>query len=233
MTANLPPQLLKYFTPRPQLPFVGNLDRDFKDRKRLQLSSVTPIMKECIGFDQDYVPKETIFARRLRKKNEREIKSANLIAARKKNWDPISDPNLVGSDPYRTLFVARLSYDTEEHELKSLFGYYGPITKISLVNDKGSGKSRGYAFLEFERESDLRAAQREMDGYKLRGRRIVVDVERGRTVSGWTPRKLGGGIGGTRAPGVKPVKVDAEPSRNESYRKFDRREYSSTSSKVS
>lgn len=35
-------------------------------------------------------------------------------------------------------------------------------------------------------------------GRKIDGRRVVVDVERGRTVKGWRPRRLGGGLGGTR-----------------------------------
>lgn len=227
MTANLPPQLLKYFTPRPPLPYLGPTDRDFHERKRLQVTPLAPFLSSCQGFDQDYVPTETFLVRRLTKKKAREVKSAELIKNRKKNWEPISDPNAIGSDPYRTLFVARLPYDTDEDEIKSLFSYYGPITKVSLVTEKGTGKPRGYAFLEFERESDLSTAKREMDGYKLRGRRMAVDVERGRTVSGWTPRKLGGGIGGTRAPGVKPVKRDADDARHEPYRKYDRRDYSS------
>lgn len=224
MTANLPPQLLKYFTPRPPLPYLAPTDRDFHERKRLQLTPMAAFLESCKGFDKDYVPTETIFVKRLKKKKAREIKSAELIASRKKNWDPISDPNAVGSDPYRTLFVARLPYDTDADELKSLFSYYGPITKVSLVTEKGTAKSRGYAFLEFEREADMSTAKREMDGYKLRGRRMAVDVERGRTVSGWTPRKLGGGIGGTRAPGVKPIKRESDNARHEPYRKYERRD---------
>ena len=44
-----------------------------------------------------------------------------------------------------------------------------------------------------------------MDGRKIDGRRVVVDVERARTVKEWRPRRLGGGIGGTRI---------GSPSRN-------------------
>lgn len=39
------------------------------------------------------------------------------------------------------------------------------------------------------------------DGRKIDGRRVLVDVERGRTVKGWKPRRLGGGLGSTRAGG--------------------------------
>jgi U1 small nuclear ribonucleoprotein len=69
-----------------------------------------------------------------------------------------------------------------------------------LVVDQ-EGKSRGYAFVEFEHESDLKAAFKLADGKKIDGRRVVVDVERGRTVKDWKPRKLGGGIGDTRKGG--------------------------------
>lgn len=41
------------------------------------------------------------------------------------------------------------------------------------------------------------------DGKKIDGRRVIVDVERGRTVSGWLPRRLGGGLGGTRNRAIR------------------------------
>lgn len=44
----------------------------------------------------------------------------------------------------------------------------------------------------------IAAAYKYADGKKVDGRRVVVDVERGRTVKSWRPRKLGGGLGGTR-----------------------------------
>ena len=62
-------------------------------------------------------------------------------------------------------------------------------------------RSRGYAFVEFVSNSDMTEAYRDADGRKIAGRRIVVDVERGRTVKQWTPRRLGGGLGGTRLGG--------------------------------
>ena len=42
------------------------------------------------------------------------------------------------------------------------------------------------------------AAYKHADGKKIDGRRVLVDVERARTVKGWQPRRLGGGLGGTR-----------------------------------
>merc|ERR1712066_925862 len=59
----------------------------------------------------------------------------------------------------------------------------------------------GYCFIEFEHERDMHSAYKRADGKKLDGRRVLVDVERGRTVKGWLPRRLGGGLGGTRRGG--------------------------------
>ncbi|KAK5131986.1 hypothetical protein LTR08_000406 [Meristemomyces frigidus] len=71
-----------------------------------------------------------------------------------------------------------------------------------------NGKSRGYAFVVFEREKDMKAAYKETDHLLIRTRRVLVDVERGRTVSGWRPRRFGGGLGGrhyTKGPPPKPT----------------------------
>lgn len=90
---------------------------------------------------------------------------------------------------------------------------------MAIVKDK-DGKPRGYAFVEFEHEADMRsqaplapqplptltvlfllAAYKNADGRRIEDRRIVVDVERGRTVDDWKPRRLGGGLGSTRMGG--------------------------------
>jgi U1 small nuclear ribonucleoprotein len=48
-----------------------------------------------------------------------------------------------------------------------------------------AGKPRGYAFIEYEHKKDMKEAYKAADGRKLEGRRILVDVERGRTVENW------------------------------------------------
>lgn len=79
------------------------------------------------------------------------------------------------------------------------------LYQVDIVRDE-KGKPRGYAFVQFEVEADMKDAYRRGDGRKIDGRRVVVDVERGRTVPGWLPRRLGGGIGDTRKGG-KDVNV--------------------------
>ena len=55
------------------------------------------------------------------------------------------------------------------------------------------------------------AAYKESDGLHVMGKRILVDVERGRTVRGWKPRRLGGGLGGRPKPVDVPAPVISAP----------------------
>ena len=49
----------------------------------------------------------------------------------------------------------------------------------------GTGKPRGYAFIEYEHKNNMKEAYKRADGKKVEGKRVVVDVERGRTVHNW------------------------------------------------
>jgi U1 small nuclear ribonucleoprotein len=68
-------------------------------------------------------------------------------------WNPADNENAT-TDAYRTLFVARLSYDTSESKLRREFEQYGKITKIVIPTDKDN-KPRGYAFIEFSHKSEM------------------------------------------------------------------------------
>merc|ERR1711992_514979 len=115
-------------------------------------------------------------------------------------WDPQSNPEGT-TDPFRTLFVSRINFYTSESKLRREFESYGPIKQIKMMGDQKTGKPRGYCFIEFEQEKDMHSAYKHADGKKIDGRRVLVDVERARTVKGWLPRRLGGGLGGTRRGG--------------------------------
>ena len=52
----------------------------------------------------------------------------------------------------------------------------------------GEGRSRGYAFVQFDRVQDMKEAYKRADGMRVDGKRVLVDVERGRTVEDWLPR---------------------------------------------
>ena len=109
--------------------------------------------------------------------------------------DPAADEEICG-DPYKTLFIGRIPLDVTPEELIREFSIYGQLERVRLVTDEKTGKSKGYAFLVYERERDMKAAYKDADGMKIHGKRLLIDVERGRTVKGWKPRRLGGGLGG-------------------------------------
>ena len=91
-----------------------------------------------------------------------------------------------------------MSYETTEEGLRKAFEQFGTIKSCKLVKDSQTNGPRGYAFIEFEHERDMKTAYKQGDGKKIDGRRVLVDVERGRTVRNWRPRRLGGGLGSTR-----------------------------------
>jgi U1 small nuclear ribonucleoprotein len=106
-----------------------------------------------------------------------------------------------GMNCYNTLFVGRMAYEVTERKLLREMETFGPVKDIKIVKDKKEGKSRGYAFVEYDHEEDMKRAYRAADGMRIEGREIVADVERGHTVPSWLPRRLGGGLGGTRLGG--------------------------------
>lgn len=128
-----------------------------------------------------------------------------------------------GMNCYKTLFVGRLAYEVSERKLLREFETHGPIKDIRVIysttnksdeNNNNSDKkkiSRGYAFIEYEREEDMKRAYKYADAMRIDGRAIVVDVERGHTVPNFLPRRLGGGLGVTRAAG-KPPGMFVSPS---------------------
>ncbi|KAH7460236.1 U11/U12 small nuclear ribonucleoprotein 35 kDa protein [Phytophthora ramorum] len=122
-----------------------------------------------------------------------------LVRALNARFDAAKDPQIQG-DPYSTLFVGRLHFDTTEETLRGFFEAYGPIRRLRLVRDK-SDKSKGYAFVEFEHERHFERAYRHAHGRVIDGATILVDFERGRVMKGWKPRRLGGGLGGRKESG--------------------------------
>eukprot|EP01083_Nonionella_stella_P191601 709080_1 len=190
------PALLALFAPRPAPPFKPPMP----SKPMGKLSGIAQFTTEFMKEPDEPPPNkfETPTERKIRLKKEKREKHETILTDRESEWDPHNNPKAT-KDPYKTLFVARLSYELTEDDLRREFERYGRIREVKLISDKNTGKSRGYAFIEFERSNDLKEAFQHADGHKLKGRRILVDVERGRTVKTWKPRKLGGGLGKTRA----------------------------------
>ncbi|XP_021563287.1 U1 small nuclear ribonucleoprotein 70 kDa isoform X1 [Carlito syrichta] len=193
MTQFLPPNLLALFAPRDPIPYLPPLEKLPHEKHHNQpYCGIAPYIRE-FEDPRDAPPPtraETREERMERKRREKIERRQQEVETELKMWDPHNDPNAQG-DAFKTLFVARVNYDTTESKLRREFEVYGPIKRIHMVYSKRSGKPRGYAFIEYEHERDMHSAYKHADGKKIDGRRVLVDVERGRTVKGWRPRRLG------------------------------------------
>jgi U1 small nuclear ribonucleoprotein len=85
--------------------------------------------------DPEYAPPVPTCETRAEKKDRiRQLKleqGAAKVAEELQKYDPQNDPNVTG-DPYKTLFVARLNYETSEQKVKRDFEAYGPIKRVSI-----------------------------------------------------------------------------------------------------
>ncbi|CAF9908375.1 hypothetical protein IMSHALPRED_006655 [Imshaugia aleurites] len=222
MTHKLPPNLLALFAARPALRYLPPNDHAPEERKTNNIGGVAQYLSAIDDYKEQvpYEPTESWLQRKDRLKLEKKEKQEQLIKEGS-SQKPGDDPNVRG-DAFKTLFVARLSYDTTEKDLEREFGRFGPIERIRIVADTSGAEEngtkpkkkkkshRGYAFVVYEREKDMKAAYKETDGIRIKDRRVLVDVERGRTVKGWRPRRLGGGLGGrgyTKSTPARPIGV--------------------------
>lgn len=215
----MPPDIRSTFMPNPPLEPVPPVTY----RRRQKWTGVSEYLKE---FETQPPPERTIMPTpKTLKEKRKQLKREE----HKKKLKPIIDEyrkeqrdcggEYEGSNCYNTLFVGRLAYEVTERKLLREMEAFGNVKDIKIV--KSGGKSRGCAFVEYEHEDDMKRAYRAADGMRIEGREVVADVERGHTVPDWLPRRLGGGLGGTRLGGpaanvTRPGRFD--PSRPEASR---------------
>jgi RNA recognition motif-containing protein len=94
------------------------------------------------------------------------------------------------------LYVGNLSFNTTENELQELFAQAGTVQEVTLMQDKFTGKSRGFAFVTMSSEEDAQNAISKLNGQTVEGRALTVNEARPRE-----PRPPGGGGGGGRGYG--------------------------------
>ncbi|XP_053622358.1 U1 small nuclear ribonucleoprotein 70 kDa [Plodia interpunctella] len=203
MTQFLPPNLLALFAAREPIPYLPPAAKLPHEKKQKGYDGVGAFLNVFEHPSETPPPTrvETREERGARRRRERAEQSAYRLEQEIALWDPAAGARCT-ADPFKTLFVARINYDTSESKLRREFEGYGPIKKIYMVHNKENAKPRGYAFIEYEHERDMHSAYKHADGKKIDGKRVLVDVERARTVKGWLPRRLGGGLGGTRRGGA-------------------------------
>jgi len=219
---DLPPELQVFF----KLRDIGWLEPVEKQKCR----KMDPVLNGYLNFSEKVDPEEPpekihIESRLERKRRflqEREEKHRQQIKDALAEWNPFEKEGKeeFTTDPFKTLFVARLSFETNEKKLRKEFEPYGEIKNVIIPKDIKTDKPRGYAFIEFERTEDLKNAYKHCDGKKIDGRRVLVDIERGRTISDWRPRRLGGGLGDVR---VKKIEIPQPAPEKEGEASQDKR----------
>jgi RNA recognition motif-containing protein len=75
----------------------------------------------------------------------------------------------------KKLFVGNLAYAVTEDDLRQLFEQIGPCESASVVMDRDTGQSRGFAFVVMVNPNDADRAKKELDGTDLKGRRVRID----------------------------------------------------------
>ncbi|HEX4263005.1 MAG TPA: RNA-binding protein [Verrucomicrobiae bacterium] len=101
------------------------------------------------------------------------------------------------------LFVGNLSYQTMENDLQDYFTQIGAVNSVNLMMDKMTGKSRGFAFVEFANSDDANKAIEQCHNKDFQGRALTVNIARPREERAPQQRWSGGGGGGQREGGYE------------------------------
>jgi len=88
------------------------------------------------------------------------------------------------------LFVGNLAFQTMENDLQDYFSQAGVISAVNLMMDKFTGKSRGFAFIEFSSPAEAAKAVEMFHGKEFQGRALTVNIARPREER--APRPSGG-----------------------------------------
>ena len=78
------------------------------------------------------------------------------------------------------LYVGNLSFNTTETDLQDLFAQAGPVQEVTLMQDKFTGKSRGFAFVEFATSEEAGKAVEQFHNKEFQGRPLTVNIARPR-----------------------------------------------------
>jgi cold-inducible RNA-binding protein len=78
------------------------------------------------------------------------------------------------------LFVGNLSYQTLQDDLQEYFSQAGAVTSVNLMVDKVTGKSRGFAFIEFLTPEEANKAVEQFHNTEFQGRALTVNIARPR-----------------------------------------------------
>jgi len=95
----------------------------------------------------------------------------------------------------KNIYVGNLSFSATEDQVRGMFEAYGPVERVSIVTDRDTGQSRGFAFVEMPDDDAAQKAMDALNGTPMGGRNLTVNEARPKTGGG---RRDGGGGGGGR-----------------------------------
>jgi cold-inducible RNA-binding protein len=96
----------------------------------------------------------------------------------------------------KNIFVGNLDFSVREEAIRSLFETYGTVERVSIMTDRETGRSRGFAFVEMTNEGEAERAISALNGTNMSGRALNVNEARPKTDRGPRPGGAGRGFGG-------------------------------------
>jgi RNA recognition motif-containing protein len=97
----------------------------------------------------------------------------------------------------RKLYVGNLPFETGEAELQELFARAGNVERVTIMRDAGTGRARGFGFVEMASDAEAQEAINQLNDFQLGGRGLKVNEARPKPSFG------GGGGGGGRGGGPR------------------------------
>jgi RNA recognition motif-containing protein len=93
------------------------------------------------------------------------------------------------------IYVGNMHFSLTNEDVNNLFSQFGSVTSAKIINDKVTGRSKGFGFVEMENDDDARKAIAGLNESEVMGRKLIVNEARPQE------QRSGGGGGGYRGGG--------------------------------
>ena len=78
----------------------------------------------------------------------------------------------------KKIYVGNLSFQTTESEISQAFSDFGPVESVSIITDRDTGRSKGFAFVQMAEGADVDKAMSALNGSEVGGRKLTVNEAR-------------------------------------------------------
>ncbi|MCH2162326.1 MAG: RNA-binding protein [Phycisphaerales bacterium] len=118
--------------------------------------------------------------------------------------------------PLTKIYVGNIAYAAKEEEIRSLFLPYGTIEDLAMAEDRETGKFRGFAIVMMPEKEEAERAIAGVDGHRLRGRRLVVNLAVKKKAAAESEKRTVGASAGAGMPRRVRVASDGRNPRRSS-----------------